>query len=52
MVQSLRLLLGLHRFVEAKLDTSLFIYRCGDDNVYLLLYVDDIVRMASTVDLL
>jgi hypothetical protein len=29
-------------FVEAKSDTSLFIYRCGDDTVYLLLYVDDI----------
>jgi hypothetical protein len=39
-------------FVEAKSDTSLFIYRCGEDTVYLLLYVDDIVLTASTVDLL
>jgi hypothetical protein len=39
-------------FVEAKSDTSLFIYRHGDDTVYLLLYVDDIVLMASTADLL
>jgi hypothetical protein len=39
-------------FVEAKSDTSLFIYRRGDDTVYLLLYVDDIVLTASTADLL
>jgi hypothetical protein len=39
-------------FVEAKSDTSLFIYRRGDDLVYLLLYVDDIVLTASTADLL
>jgi hypothetical protein len=39
-------------FVEAKSDTSLFIYRRGDDIVYLLLYVDDIVLTASTTDLL
>jgi hypothetical protein len=39
-------------FVEAKLYTSLFIYRRGDDTVYLLLYIDDIVLTASTVDLL
>jgi hypothetical protein len=26
-------------FVEAKLDTSLIIYQCGDDTIYLLLYV-------------
>jgi hypothetical protein len=38
-------------FVKAKLDTSLFIYRRGDDIVYLL-YVDDIVLTASTADLL
>jgi hypothetical protein len=30
-------------FVEAKSDTSLFIYHRGTDNAYLLLYVDDIV---------
>jgi hypothetical protein len=39
-------------FVEAKSDTSLFIYRRGEDLVYLLLYVDDIVLTASTIDLL
>jgi hypothetical protein len=39
-------------FVEAKLDMSLFIYRRGDDIVYLLLYVDDIVLTTSTADLL
>jgi hypothetical protein len=41
-------------FVEAKTDTSLFIYQRGDDIVYLLLYlyVNDIVRTASTTDLL
>jgi hypothetical protein len=33
--------------VGAKLDTSLFIYRCSNDIVYLLLYVDGIVLMAS-----
>jgi hypothetical protein len=39
-------------FVEAKSDTSLFIYRRGDDTVFLLLYVDNIVLTASTADLL
>jgi hypothetical protein len=39
-------------FIEAKSDTSLFIYRRGDDTVYLLLYVDDIVLTTSTADLL
>jgi hypothetical protein len=39
-------------FIEAKSDTSLFIYRRGNDIVYLLLYVDDIVLTASTADLL
>jgi hypothetical protein len=38
--------------VEAKSDTSLFIYWRGDDTIYLLLYVDDIVLTASTTDLL
>jgi hypothetical protein len=32
-------------FVEAKSDTSLFIYRRGTDTALLLLYVDDIVLM-------
>jgi hypothetical protein len=39
-------------FVEAKSGTSLFIYRRGDDTVYLLLYIDDIVLTSSTADLL
>jgi hypothetical protein len=39
-------------FVEAKSDTSLFIYRWGADIIYLLLYVDNIVLTASTTDLL
>jgi hypothetical protein len=39
-------------FVEAKLDTFLFIYRRGEDTEYLLLYVDDIVLTAFTADLL
>jgi len=39
-------------FVEAKSDTSLFIYHRGEDVVYLLLYVDDIVLTASSADLL
>jgi hypothetical protein len=52
MVQSLRLLLASIGFVEAKSGTPMFIYRCGVDTIYLLLYVDDIVLTASTVDLL
>jgi len=39
-------------FVEAKSDTSLFIYRRGTDMAYLLLYVDDIVLTASSAQLL
>jgi hypothetical protein len=39
-------------FVEAKSDTSLFIYRCGIDTAYLLLYIDDIVLTASSPELL
>jgi hypothetical protein len=39
-------------FSEAKSDTSLFIYRHGNDTVYLLLYVDDIVLTASSPQLL
>jgi hypothetical protein len=31
-------------FVEAKSDTSLFVYLRGANNAYLLLYVDDIVQ--------
>ena len=39
-------------FTEAKSDTSLFIYRRGDEAAYLLLYVDDIVLTASSQQLL
>jgi hypothetical protein len=39
-------------FVEAKSDTSLFVFRRGTDTVYLLLYVDDIVLTASSAALL
>jgi hypothetical protein len=42
-------------FIEAKSDTSLFIYQHGEEFegiVYLLLYIDDIVLTASTADLL
>jgi hypothetical protein len=39
-------------FIEAKSNTSLYIYWHGDDIVFLLLYVDDIVLTASTADLL
>ena len=35
-------------FVEAKADTSLFIYRRAADTAFLLLYVDDIVLTASS----
>ena len=35
-------------FTEAKSDTSLFIYRRGDETTYLLLYVDYIVLTASS----
>ena len=39
-------------FVEAKSDTSLFVYRRGTDTIYLLLYVDDIVLTASSLAIL
>jgi hypothetical protein len=39
-------------FMEAKSDTSLFVYRSGTDTAYLLLYVDDIVLTASSLKLL
>jgi hypothetical protein len=38
--------------VEAKSDTSLFIYHHGAETAYLLLYVDDIVLTASSESLL
>jgi hypothetical protein len=39
-------------FVESKSDTSLFIFRHSTYMVYLLLYIDDIVRSASSAVLL
>jgi hypothetical protein len=39
-------------FVEAKSDTSLFVFWRGTDTIYLLLYVDDIVLTASSATLL
>jgi hypothetical protein len=39
-------------FIEAKTNTSLFIYRHGTASAYLLLYVDDIILTASTSALL
>ncbi|WVZ54515.1 hypothetical protein U9M48_005301 [Paspalum notatum var. saurae] len=39
-------------FVEAKTDTSLFVYRHGDELAFLLLYVDDVILTASTSSLL
>lgn len=39
-------------FVDVKSDTSLFVFRCGSDTVYLLLYVDDIALTASSAALL
>jgi hypothetical protein len=35
-------------FVEAKSDTSLFVFHHGSDLIYLLLYVDDIVLTAAS----
>jgi hypothetical protein len=39
-------------FIEAKSNTSLFIFRHGSDMVYLLLYVNDIILTASSTELL
>jgi hypothetical protein len=39
-------------FIEAKSDTSLFIFRRGSDMVYLLFYIDDIILTASSTELL
>jgi hypothetical protein len=38
--------------MEAKSDTSLFVYRRGADTAYLLLYIDDIVLTSSSLELL
>lgn len=37
-------------FVEAKSDTSLFVFLRGTDMIYLLLYVDDIILIASSLE--
>jgi hypothetical protein len=39
-------------FIEAKLDTSLFVFWRGTNTAYLLLFVDDILLTASLSDLL
>jgi hypothetical protein len=38
-------------FLESKADTSLFVLRRASDTVYLLLYVDDIILTASSMQL-
>jgi hypothetical protein len=38
--------------VEAKSETSLFVFRCATDTIYLLLYIDNIVITASSTILL
>jgi hypothetical protein len=38
--------------MEVKSDTSLFVYHRDPDAAYLLLYVDDIVLTASSLELL
>jgi hypothetical protein len=52
LVQSVCYLFDHLGFIEAKSDTSLFIFRCSSDTVYLLLYVDDIILTASNTELL
>ncbi|GKF22151.1 ribonuclease H-like domain-containing protein, partial [Tanacetum coccineum] len=39
-------------FTPSRCDSSLFIYKQGDDTAFLLLYVDDIVLTASSDHLL
>lgn len=39
-------------FIPTGSNSSLFVYRCGDALAYLLVYVDDIIFMASTTSLL
>ncbi|XP_021986899.1 uncharacterized mitochondrial protein AtMg00810-like [Helianthus annuus] len=41
-----------HGFRSSACDNSLFIYHCGSETAYLLLYVNDIVVTASTITLL
>lgn len=44
--------LRLLGFVATGSDSSLFVYKCGADVAYLLVYVDDIILTASTTSLL
>jgi hypothetical protein len=39
-------------FIEGNSNTSLFIFRRGPNIVYLLLYIDDIILIASSTELL
>jgi hypothetical protein len=39
-------------FIEAKSNTLLFIFCHDSDTIYLLLYVDDIILTASSIELL
>ena len=39
-------------FTASATDTSLFVYKEGAATAYLLLYIDDIILMASSTDLL
>jgi hypothetical protein len=52
LVHSLRQFLTSLGFVEASSDTSLFIFHRGSEMVYLLLYIDDIILVASSATLL
>jgi hypothetical protein len=52
LVQSVCYLSDHLGFIEAKSDTSLFIFHRGSDTVYLLLYVDDIILTATSTELL
>jgi hypothetical protein len=51
-VQQVCQLFALSGFVEAKSNTSLFIFHQGSETIYLLLYVDDIILIASSTELL
>ena len=52
MVPSLRTHLHRLGFVSSKSDNSLFLLRRGSDEAHLLLYVDDIILIASSTRLL
>jgi hypothetical protein len=52
LVQLVHHIFALLGFVEAKVDTSLFIFHRGADTISLLLYVDDIILTATIMMLL